>query len=120
MTQTNISSPQGGSGSSVGSTSLGTSFYDQIMGAIDPELTSASIPHLVEKYTAETDEERKTRAQKYVKAFTEYDRQAAERQNTWKQDLQRFKKEAFASTEQEVRKSEVQQMANLESAMQQA
>lgn len=51
----------------------GEQIYDQIMGEIEPDLTSALYPTLAEKYANETEEEKQTRMDRYEKAFAEYD-----------------------------------------------
>lgn len=55
----------------------GLEIYDEIMASIEPELTSASLTTLAEKYANETPEEGAARAQRYDAAFTEYDKRYA-------------------------------------------
>jgi diphthamide synthase subunit DPH2 len=51
----------------------GDALYDQLMSAIEPELTSTIIDTLSQKYKDETPEEAKVRAERYGKAFDAYD-----------------------------------------------
>ena len=50
-----------------------TWLYDMIMAAIEPDLLTEMIPHLDEKYTGETEEQRKERMAHYEKAFAVFD-----------------------------------------------
>ena len=47
--------------------------YDQIMGQIEPDLLSGSIPLLDEKYKSETPEQHKERMNAYEQAFKIFD-----------------------------------------------
>ncbi len=49
--------------------------YDMLMQNIEPDLVTAQLPLLKEKYKDETPEQAKERAERYDKAFVEYDRQ---------------------------------------------
>jgi hypothetical protein len=46
--------------------------YDQLMGAIEPELTSESILALTDKYKTETPAQAAARKERYQHAFAEY------------------------------------------------
>lgn len=50
----------------------GREIYDSIMGQIEPELVSAEIPKLKEKYSNETTEQKSARGERYRKAFIKY------------------------------------------------
>ena len=95
----------------------GQELYDQIMGQIEPELTSASIPLLEEKYRDETSEEAELRRQRYNKAYEEYDRQYAGFLSQKEVEFQAHKRQAIASIEKEDRKEEEAQLGDLESAI---
>jgi len=53
----------------------GTQIYDGIMGKIEPELTTAMLETLEEKYRDESTEEHQMRMARYDVAFAEYDKQ---------------------------------------------
>lgn len=53
----------------------GDELYDMIMKGIEPDLTTGQIPLLDAKYKNETPEEAAVRAERYKKAFAEYDLQ---------------------------------------------
>jgi hypothetical protein len=82
---------------------LGSELYDEIMAAIDPELVSANIPLLKEKYADETPEQSDARAARYDWAYEEFDRRLADREMGWADEMRRMKREAIASTEREDR-----------------
>lgn len=50
----------------------GAEIYDGIMAAIEPELTTAQVALLEEKYKDETPEQKKARSERYAKAMEEY------------------------------------------------
>ncbi|PIQ76450.1 hypothetical protein COU78_06385 [Candidatus Peregrinibacteria bacterium CG10_big_fil_rev_8_21_14_0_10_49_24] len=52
----------------------GTEIYDALMSAIEPELLSANLPSLEEKYANETLRQKKEREMRYQKAFAAYDK----------------------------------------------
>jgi hypothetical protein len=62
---------------SVDAIARGLQIYDEIMASIEPELTSAVLPTLAEKYANETPEESKARGERYDAAFIEYDKRYA-------------------------------------------
>lgn len=53
----------------------GQEIYDSLMQGIEPELVSTNLPLLSETYKDETSEEVAARAERYDRAFAEYDRQ---------------------------------------------
>ena len=69
----------------------GAEVYDQIMGAMEPELTNAERGGLEEKYKNETPEEREARYTRYEAAYQEYDRQFALWQNQQQSSIHTFK-----------------------------
>ena len=93
----------------------GTDIYDQIMAKIEPELMSAVLPTLTEKYKNETPEQAKSRGERYAKAFEEYDRQYASFVVQLDAKVHAFERQAVASVEKESLKEESSQLSNLES-----
>lgn len=48
--------------------------YDQVMAALEPELTTEGLKTLATKYKNETAKQAKARAARYAKIFAEFDR----------------------------------------------
>ena len=61
----------------------GEEMYDQIMSQIEPDLVTAQLPLLKEKYKDETPEQAKARADRYNRAFAEYEKQFAAYGSEW-------------------------------------
>ncbi len=96
----------------------GEQIYDKIMGGIDRELTSKNIAMLEEKYKNETPEQKKVRAQRYEKAYEEYEKRYALYQAGRASSMKRFKAQAMQSLESQERQTEESNMQSLESQMQ--
>ena len=47
--------------------------YDQLMSAIEPDLTTNQVPLLDQKYANETEQDEKVRMERYNKAFEAFD-----------------------------------------------
>lgn len=71
----------------------GEEVYDTLMSKIEPELTTAQLPFLKDKYKDETPEAAKIRAERYQKAFAEYDKQYAEYTTAQQKGLQSYQKQ---------------------------
>lgn len=92
----------------------GTELYDQIMGPIEPELLSANIPHLDEKYTEESEGDRKKRYERYTNAYAKYDEQYAKWEADMKNKVHLYRKSAFRSAEAKSRKEEIVLLQKIE------
>lgn len=68
----------------------GRELYDQIMGGIEPELTSAQLPLLTDRYKDETPEARSARAARFKKAFAEYQKQFNEYTVKWEEQMRHY------------------------------
>lgn len=84
----------------------GQEVFDQIMGQIEPELTSAGRAMLEEKYSNETAEARQARFQRYEAAFEEYDRRYAEYQLQQQGALRSFQRQAVIGLEEQAQAQE--------------
>lgn len=93
----------------------GQEMYDAIMRTIEPELCSEAIPLLEEKCKNETDDQKKARAERYTKAYAEYDKRAAEFFAEVGTQVNKLKRQAFSSAEQKNRSEETAKMQQLES-----
>ena len=71
--------------------------YDRIMGSIDPELTTAGLAGLREKYANETPQEKAARAERYTRAFEEYQKRLADHGIAWSTQFAIYQREALAS-----------------------
>ena len=95
----------------------GEEIYDQLMQDIEPDLMTATLPTLKEKYKDETPEQAKTRAERYSTAFAEYDKQyaayIAEQENV----LHSYSRQLGNQAEQFVRTDEDQSITQLEAAI---
>ncbi len=74
--------------------------YDIVMGLIEPDLMSAQLPLLTEKYAKETPEETIARMERYDRAFALFDKAiadlstiAGDAAREWKGEVQRFLQE---------------------------
>ena len=105
---------------SADSSATGDQIYDAIMAGIEPELMTAELPLLDERYKGETPEQAQARAERYNKAFEEYDRQFADYKAQWNEQFNAYKRDALKSTEQEARQEELVQLQNLEQSISQA
>lgn len=77
----------------------GDALYDFLMSPIEPELTTAVLPTLAQKYEHETLEEKQLRAERYEYAFAEFDRKLHEYQKTCDRQIRDYKRAAIASIE---------------------
>lgn len=91
--------------------------YDAIMGRIEPELTSAQIPTLEEKYKNETTEEKMARDARYAAASEEFDRQLTAFNAAMSQKVRSSHREAMGSLEQKHRDDEANVMTTIESSL---
>lgn len=73
--------------------------YDLLMQDIEPDLTSRSVPGLAAKYRRETPEQATKRAERYAKAFQEYDRKLEAYIANLNASIRKFGREAAASME---------------------
>lgn len=95
----------------------GTEIYDQIMGQIEPELTSTERPLLVEKYKDETPEEAKDRAERYSKALAEYEKQYQEYMTGMESKIRSFGVGVMRSVENEDKAGDTQNLTDLEKSI---
>ena len=95
----------------------GSEVYDRIMGGIEPELTNAQMPLLAEKYQDETPEQATARAQRYQKAFEEYDRQYAAYLENMDAQVRSFEKGLIDSVEQDDRGGDQSSITGIEAQM---
>lgn len=93
----------------------GTEIYDSIMGKIELDLLTASIPLLEKKYEDETAEARAKRLERYKKAYAEYDKAFADWNKKLQELLHAYRRGALASAESDVKAKEDATLNNLES-----
>jgi Skp family chaperone for outer membrane proteins len=75
--------------------------YDQIMGTIEADLTTANLQTLNTKYAGETPEQSKVRSERYAKAFAEYEKRLATYLADLDQKVHAYQRAALASLERE-------------------
>ncbi|TSC58582.1 MAG: hypothetical protein Greene041619_456 [Candidatus Peregrinibacteria bacterium Greene0416_19] len=95
----------------------GGALYDQIMTAIEPELTSTVYPTLAEKYKDETPEQAKVRAERYAKAMEEYKKQLQKYGADFGGKVRTFQHGVRKSMEADDRNRETSNMSGLEDAI---
>lgn len=95
----------------------GEEIYDQIMGKIEPELMTAVLPTLKEKYKDETPEAAKVRAQRYQVAFAEYDKQYAVYLQSQEGTMRSYQMNLGRAVENVARDDEAPKLGDLESAI---
>lgn len=94
----------------------GQEIYDSIMWGIEPELLTANLPSLAEKYKDETPEQKKARAERYQKAFAEYDVGYAAYLADQESKVHTFKHNLISSLEHADSEQDQQQLNSLEAA----
>ena len=75
--------------------------YDQLMSAIEAELTTSQLPLLKEKYKDETKEQAAERSQRYANAFNAFEANLQTHEMEVFEVLRSYRKQAFASIEAE-------------------
>lgn len=95
----------------------GDQLYNMLMSKIEPDLTTDQLPLLDEKYKNETPEQAQVRAQRYEKAFAEYDKQLAAYLAGLEAKVREYQTTARKSVEHEERAHEEEQLTGIEQAM---
>ncbi len=93
----------------------GAEVYDQIMGAIEPDLTNAQRPLLIEKYKDETPEQTQVRMERYNQAFAEYEKQYKAYRVKRDGEMRSFENTLRKSVEKSATSDETNALQNLES-----
>lgn len=96
----------------------GHQLYDLMMMQIEPELMVENISLLTSKYRNETEEQKKTRLDRYQKAFAEYDRQMTAFVAAMNTQVAALKRSALASAENKERSREEEDTRRVEFLMQ--
>ncbi len=92
----------------------GHDLYDFIMATIEPDLVTAQIPALPEKYKDETPEQRKQRAARYEAAFALYKQRLEEYTAYWHRQFNGHKHEVIASLEADHRATDARALDALD------
>ncbi len=94
----------------------GKEIYDHLMGDIEPELVTDTIPALDEKYKDETEEQKEKRKQRYKAAFDAYHKAF----DTWIANLRtqvdKVRKTALRAAEEKSFEKEAEILAQIESS----
>lgn len=91
--------------------------YDELMGAIEPELVSTVVPTLRQKYQGESPADSKARAARYKKAFKAYDTALKAYKDALSSKTRAYAHAAATSLEQYAKESENLDLQDLESAI---
>ena len=92
----------------------GDQLYNMLMSKIEVDLTTDQLPLLDEKYKNETPEQAQVRAQRYEKAFAEYDKQLAAYLAGLEAKVREYQTTARKSVEHEERVHEEEQLTGIE------
>ena len=95
----------------------GREIYDSIMGQIEPELVSSSIPLLRKKYANESQEDKAARRKRYNDAFAKYDEMYEAYIADLDARIHRYKHESMKSIEEYSRNREEHTLEDLSAAM---
>ncbi len=95
----------------------GDALYDQLMAKIEPELMTSQLPQLEKLYATETKEQSKARAERYQKAFAEYEKQFQAFCTDIDTKVHTYQQSARASTEHDERQADDQIVSKLLSDM---
>jgi hypothetical protein len=98
----------------------GQEVYDALMAQIEPELVSANVAHLDEKYANESEADRKVRYERYTQAFMKYDEAYREWESALHAAVSTYRRDAFRSAETDSRTEETNALAQLERDMETA
>ncbi len=94
----------------------GEALYDQLMGEIEPELLAGNLPLLDEKYKDEPPAQAKARADRYEKAFAEYDKRLKAYLGDLDQRAHAYHRMALKSAEEKEKQDEDTHLHSIESA----
>ncbi len=95
----------------------GEEVYDTIISKIEPELTTAQLPLLKDKYKDETPEAAKARAERYAKAFEEYDKQYAVYTAAQQKGIQSYEKQFMQGIQTMEASTEASKLEDISSAI---
>ncbi|MBI1812907.1 hypothetical protein HY285_05680 [Candidatus Peregrinibacteria bacterium] len=93
----------------------GKELYNELMGKIEPELTTDQIPLLPEKYKNETPDQAAVRAERYNKAYAAYEAAYAAYMQQLAGEVSSYRRSAFGSVEAKDRQKETAALDELES-----
>jgi hypothetical protein len=85
----------------------GQALYDAIMGQIEPDLVTAELPKLPEKFAKDTPEEKEARSFRYKRAYEQYDLLFDELVEKPLKQVKRKRKNALTFIEKEAQKKEL-------------
>ena len=92
----------------------GSDLYDTIMGAIEPDLTSANLETTKQRVLDATLDERKEMATRYSDAFVEYDKRVGEHEKEWAKSFHTYKRQSLVSSEAFLGSEEKDMLTSLE------
>lgn len=92
----------------------GEEVYDRIMGAIEPELVTAVLPTLADKYANETQAERDARMERYKAAFIKYETEHQKFLMSQEGQVRSYKRGVMSVVEERAGGGEANQLNNIE------
>jgi hypothetical protein len=101
-------------------TTEGDALYDEIMDTIEPELTTDQLPLLAEKYKEETSDEATARAERYARAFSQFEKKFREKESTWIGDIRALQRSARTASEHKTQLLDDDDMGSITNAISQS
>jgi hypothetical protein len=98
----------------------GQEIYDSIMQKIEPELVSASLPILNEKYKDESPKDKEARKKRYNLAFLKYNKEFKAYMVKLQVQANQYYKDVRLSLEEKSREKETKDLSSIESQIQSA
>jgi len=98
----------------------GDDIYNNLMGAIEPDLLTTNISLLDEKYKGETKEERQARLERYRQAYNEYDKVYERWITDFTSAVTQFKRDALHSAEADAKTEDQKDLDALETQIEQS
>ena len=95
----------------------GNEVYDMLMAEIEPDLVTANLPTLQEKYKDESREEMQARAERYKAAFVEYKKRYAEYKAKQEEEVRSYGRDLMGAVEQKSEVRDAEALGDLESAI---
>lgn len=94
--------------------------YNLIMGWIEPELTTETLPLLEELYEGESTDARIARGERYAKAFATFEEQYGKFVEGWKDYYTDIRKKAQTLKRKTVEQNEKDDTGSIEASLQQS
>ncbi len=92
----------------------GSDLYEAIMGSIEPDLLLSNMPQVILEMQHDTDERKAERAERYSKAFAEYDRRLTEHKKSWDAAYNAYRHSSMESLTRFLQAADTEHMTDIE------